>query len=140
MRERIVQILHFARHPHSTIQSQNHPVQHDVLDALRNQLCELVRASWSHCLLLAFICLPNATEPSPEVMCKYLRGNSITLVRLARTLSDIIAVILESNKLGAIVTTLMPYLARSRVIGRVSDAIAPFEALYATMTQIIIRI
>lgn len=63
---------------------------------------------------------------------KVLHGNSITLVRLARTLSDIIAVILESKRLGAIVTTLIPYRARSRVIGSVSEAIAPLEALYAT--------
>ena len=56
----------------------------------------------------------------------------MTLVKLARTLSDIIAVIRESNKLGAMVTTLMPYLARSLVIGKVSDATAPLEALYAT--------
>jgi len=47
-------------------------------------------------------------------------------------LSDIIDVIRESKRLGAMVTTLMPYLARSRVIGRVRDAIAPLEALYAT--------
>lgn len=62
-----------------------------------------------------------------------LRGNSITLVKLARTLSLIIAVIRESKRLGAIVTTLIPCLATSRVRGRVSDAIAPFEALYATI-------
>lgn len=56
----------------------------------------------------------------------------MTLVRLALTLSLIIAVILESNRLGATVTTLMPYLARSLVNGSVRDAIAPLEAEYAT--------
>lgn len=56
----------------------------------------------------------------------------MTLVRLARTLSLIMDVILESNKLGAIVTTLMPSLARSRVIGNVAAVSAPFEAEYAT--------
>ena len=61
-----------------------------------------------------------------------LPGNSITLVKLALTLSDIIAVILESKRLGAMVTTLIPYRARSRVIGSVSEAIAPFDAAYAT--------
>jgi len=56
----------------------------------------------------------------------------MTFVKLARTLSDIIAVILESKRLGAIVTTLIPYRARSRVIGKVREAMAPFDALYAT--------
>lgn len=32
----------------------------------------------------------------------------MTLLKLARTLSDIIEVILESKRLGAIVTTLIP--------------------------------
>jgi hypothetical protein len=59
----------------------------------------------------------------------FIQGNSITLVKLARTLSDIIAVILESKRLGAIVTTLIPYRARSLVIGRVREAMAPLEAL-----------
>jgi hypothetical protein len=62
----------------------------------------------------------------------FIHGNSITLVKLARTLSDIMAVILESKRLGAIVTTRIPYLARSLVIGRVREAMAPLEALYAT--------
>lgn len=61
-------------------------------------------------------------------MKKNLRGNSITLVKLARTLSLIIAVILESKRLGAMVTTRMPCFATSRVKGRVKEAIAPFEA------------
>jgi hypothetical protein len=39
---------------------------------------------------------------------EYVQGNSITLVRLALTLSLIIAVILLSNKLGATVTTRIP--------------------------------
>lgn len=57
-----------------------------------------------------------------------LRGNSITFVKLALTLSLIKAVIPESKRLGAIVTTLIPYFARSLVSGRVSDANAPFDA------------
>ncbi len=57
-----------------------------------------------------------------------LNGNSITRVRLLLTLSPISAVIPLSNKLGAIVTTRIPYLARSLVSGSVSEAIAPFEA------------
>lgn len=66
----------------------------------------------------------------------FIRGNSITLFKLARTLSDITDVILESNRLGAIVTTLIPYRARSLVIGRVRAVMAPLEALYATVTGI----
>lgn len=61
------------------------------------------------------------------------RGNSITRVKLARTLSDITAVIRESNRLGAMVTTLIPYRARSLVIGSVRAATAPLDALYATI-------
>lgn len=56
----------------------------------------------------------------------------MTLVKLALTLSLIIAVILESKRLGAIVTTLIPWRARSRVIGNVSAVMAPFDAEYAT--------
>ena len=55
-------------------------------------------------------------------------GNSITLVKLALTLSLIRAVIPLSNKLGATVTTLTPYLARSLVKGSVRLAIAPLLA------------
>lgn len=55
-----------------------------------------------------------------------LSGNSITLVKLDLALSPINAVIPESNRLGATVTTLTPYLERSRVRGSVSDANAPF--------------
>ena len=61
-----------------------------------------------------------------------LRGNSITLVKLALTLSLIIAVMPLSKRLGAIVTTRIPYLARSRVSGSVREANAPFEAAYET--------
>ena len=61
-----------------------------------------------------------------------LKGNSMTLVKLDRTLSLITAVISESNRLGAIVTTRIPYLATSRVNGRVRDAIAPLDAAYET--------
>ncbi len=61
-----------------------------------------------------------------------LRGNSMTLVRLDLTLSLMRAVIPLSNRLGAMVTTLTPYLARSRVNGSVKDARAPFEAAYET--------
>jgi hypothetical protein len=57
-----------------------------------------------------------------------VQGNSITRVRDARTLSDIMAVILESKSEGAIVTTRMPWRARSRVNGRVSERMAPLEA------------
>lgn len=56
----------------------------------------------------------------------------MTLVKLARTLSDITEVILDSKRLGATVTTRIPYRARSLVRGRVRDAMAPLEALYAT--------
>lgn len=52
----------------------------------------------------------------------------MTLVKLALTLSLIKAVIPVSKRLGAIVTTLIPYFARSLVNGRVSDANAPFDA------------
>ena len=61
-----------------------------------------------------------------------LRGNSITLVKLALTFSLIKAVIPESKRLGAMVTTLIPYFARSLVNGRVNDANAPFDAAYET--------
>ena len=61
-----------------------------------------------------------------------LRGNSITLVKLALTLSLIKAVMPLSKRLGAIVTTRIPYLARSRVSGSVREANAPFEAAYET--------
>lgn len=57
-----------------------------------------------------------------------LSGNSMTRVKLALTLSLIRAVIPESKRLGAMVTTLIPYFARSLVNGRVSDANAPFDA------------
>jgi len=66
-----------------------------------------------------------------------IHGNSITLVKLARTLSLIIAVIRESKRLGATVTTLIPYRARSRVRGRVSDAMAPLDAEYATASHLV---
>jgi len=52
----------------------------------------------------------------------------MTLFKLARTLSDIIAVMFESNRLGAIVTTRMPFLARSRVMGKVRETRAPLDA------------
>jgi len=55
-------------------------------------------------------------------------GNSITRVKEARTLSDIIAVIRESKREGASVTTRIPWRARSRVNGRVRERMAPFEA------------
>lgn len=56
------------------------------------------------------------------------RGNSMTLVELALTLALIKAVMPESKRLGAIVTTLIPCFARSLVNGRVSDSNAPLEA------------
>ena len=59
-------------------------------------------------------------------------GNSMTLFKLSRTLSLIIAVMFESNRLGAIVTTRIPFLARSRVNGKVRETIAPLDAAYAT--------
>lgn len=62
-----------------------------------------------------------------------LPGNSMTLFKLAFTLSLIMTVMLESKRLGAMVTTRIPFLARSRVRGRVRDTIAPFEAAYATV-------
>jgi hypothetical protein len=75
-----------------------------------------------------FISCPIHSSKEEEGGEEYVQGNSITLVRLALTLSLIIAVILLSNRLGATVTTLIPYRARSRVIGSVKEAIAPFEA------------
>ena len=57
-----------------------------------------------------------------------LRGNSMALVKVVLTLSLINAVMLDSKRLGAMVTVLIPYLARSLVKGRVSDANAPFDA------------
>lgn len=59
-------------------------------------------------------------------------GNSITLVRLDLTLSLIKAVIPLSNRLGATVTTRIPYLETSRVNGSVREAIAPLDAAYET--------
>lgn len=56
----------------------------------------------------------------------------MTLVKLDLTLSLIDAVIPLSNRLGAIVTTRTPYLARSLVNGKVNEASAPFEAAYET--------
>ena len=61
-----------------------------------------------------------------------LSGNSITLVKLALTLSLIKAVMPLSKRLGAIVITRIPYLARSRVNGSVREANAPFDAAYET--------
>lgn len=87
-----------------------------------------MRLSWSHCVLLAAF-----SQWTEEVS---IHGNSITLVKLARTLSDIIEVILESKRLGAMVTTLIPWRARSLVIGKVREAIAPLEALYATTNSV----
>lgn len=55
-------------------------------------------------------------------------GNSMTLIKLARTLSLIMAVIRESKRLGAMVMTRIPWRAMSRVKGRVSEAMAPLEA------------
>ena len=52
----------------------------------------------------------------------------MALVKLALTFSLIAAVIPESKRLGAMVTTLIPYFARSLVNGRVNDANAPFDA------------
>ena len=61
-----------------------------------------------------------------------LFGNSIAPSRLCLTLSLKTAVIALSKRLGAMVTTLMPWWARSRASGRVADAIAPFDAAYDT--------
>jgi hypothetical protein len=55
-------------------------------------------------------------------------GNSITRVSEARTLSDIMAVMRESKSEGAMVTTRIPWRARSRVRGRVRERMAPLEA------------
>ena len=59
-----------------------------------------MRPSWPHYFLLA-----TFVSGRKEL---FIQGNSITLVKLARTFSDIIEVILESNNDGAMVTTLMP--------------------------------
>ena len=72
--------------------------------------------------------MPSLTILANSLGFPGLRGNSMTLVKLALTLSLIKAVIPVSKRLGAIVTTLIPYFARSLVNGRVSDANAPFDA------------
>ena len=56
----------------------------------------------------------------------------MALSRLFLALSGSWRVILLSNKLGAIVTALIPYRDKSRANGSVRLAIAPFEAEYAT--------
>ena len=68
------------------------------------------------------------TKKEREKENRNIPGNSITLVNDARTLSDIMAVILDSKSEGAIVTTRIPWRARSRVKGRVRERIAPLEA------------
>lgn len=95
--------LQLARHPHSSIQPNHNPFNIEFSN-------------------------PSLTILANSSGFPALSGNSITLVRLPLTLSDIIAVIPLSNELGAIVTTLIPYFARSRVKGSVSEAIAPFDA------------
>lgn len=59
-------------------------------------------------------------------------GNSMAFFSPARTLSDMAAVMAESNMLGATVTTRMPNRDRSRAIGSVMAATAPLLAAYAT--------
>jgi len=61
-----------------------------------------------------------------------LAGNSIAFRNPSFTLSDNIAVMAESNMLGAIVTTRIPNLDKSLAIGSVMDATAPLLAAYAT--------
>jgi hypothetical protein len=56
----------------------------------------------------------------------------MTLSKLFLALSGRMLVILVSKRLGAIVTTRMPYRAKSRASGKVKDAIAPLDAEYAT--------
>lgn len=40
--------LHLTRHSHTAIKSQHHAIQHDILNALRNKLCKLMRLTRSH--------------------------------------------------------------------------------------------
>lgn len=61
-----------------------------------------------------------------------LTGHSITRSKLLRAFSGNTAVMALSNKLGAMVTARMPNRARSLARGSVRDAMAPFEAAYAT--------
>lgn len=100
---------HLTGHPHPTIQPQHHPIQHDILNTLRNELCELVRLARTHCFSSAILDVQyRSWGIQMGLGGKNSQGNSITLVKLARTLSLIIAVIRESNILGATVTTRMP--------------------------------
>lgn len=77
----------------------------------------------------SMLCLTNAANSSGFPA---RTGNSITLSKLFRAFSLSFAVIALSNRLGAIVTALIPYLARSRDKGSVRDAMAPLDAEYAT--------
>ena len=44
--------LHLAWHSHTTIKSQYNTIQHDILDALRDKLCEFVWLARPHCTSL----------------------------------------------------------------------------------------
>lgn len=57
-----------------------------------------------------------------------LFGNARSLTRLAFVFSLILSVIADENAPGAIVTTRMPWRARSRDIGRVMLTRAPLDA------------
>jgi len=119
---------HLTRHSHPTVQPQHHAIQHYVLDTLSDELCELVWLAGTHFFDLASTLGQHKGGRGRNNS----QGNSITLVKLARTFSLIIAVILESKILGATVTTLIPYRARSLVNGKVNERMAPLEAEYAT--------
>ena len=58
-------------------------------------------------------------------------GNGTPAASPARNSSETVASIGVSTMPGAMVTTRMPYCARSRAAGRVSPTMPPFDALYA---------
>ena len=57
------------------------------------------------------------------------RGNGTPAASPARNSSDTVASIGVSTMPGAMVTTRMPYCARSRAAGRVSPTMPPLDAL-----------
>ena len=74
--------------------------------------------------------IPSFTSRANSSGFPGLAGNSTALIKLARTLSLIKAVMPLSKRLGAMVTTLTPYRARSRVNDNVRLAMAPLLAEY----------
>lgn len=110
-------------------------IEHGSHDLQRSYIFEGILMPPSNLMTTPFsieFSMPSLTILANSVGFPGRKGHSMTLVRLALTLSLIKAVIPLSNRLGAIVTTLTPYLDRSRVNGRVKDAIAPLDAEYET--------